>query len=144
MIDEFLGKLIITGNTIKKAYLCHSHIKKIKPGDILLFYRSKNQLLTSLGIVEEIFYNQIDPDTVFKEVGKRTVYSKNELEEMAKTPMLVILFIHSFHLKKPTKFAELMEWGILNGPPRSITEIDNKKYLTLKSKRIINGSINVN
>ncbi len=144
LIDEFLGKLIITGNTIKKAYLSHSNIKKIKPGDILLFYRSRNQNLTSLGVVEDIFYNQTDPERVFKEVGKRTVYSKKEIENMAKTPMLVILFIHSFHLKKPTKFAELLEWGILNGPPQSITEIDNKKYLKLKNKRIINGSINVN
>jgi predicted nucleic acid-binding protein len=144
LIDEFLGKLIITGNTIKKAYLCHSHIKKIKPGDILLFYRSKDQILTSLGIVEELFHNQTNPEDIFKEVGKRTVYSRKEIENMAKAPMLVILFIHSFHLKKPTKFTELKKWGILNGPPQSITEIDNKKYLKLKSKSIINGSFNVN
>jgi len=31
------------GNTIKKAYLCHSKIKTIRKGDIILFYRSKDR-----------------------------------------------------------------------------------------------------
>ena len=31
------------GNTIKKAYLCHSRIKSIRKGDIVLFYRSKDR-----------------------------------------------------------------------------------------------------
>ena len=38
-ITEYEGKFIIEGNTIKKAYLTHSKILKMKRGDIILFYR---------------------------------------------------------------------------------------------------------
>ncbi len=34
-------------NTIKKAYICHSNITKIRPGDLLLFYRGFRFLVLS-------------------------------------------------------------------------------------------------
>lgn len=42
----------IPGNTIKKAYLSHSPIRKIREGDIVIFYRSQDKQLTALGVVE--------------------------------------------------------------------------------------------
>ena len=83
---------IIEGNAIKKAYLSHSNIKKISPGDIILFYRTDDyQAITCLGIVEKIIPNLRDPNEIIKEVGKRTVYSPEDIKEFAdsESPTLV-------------------------------------------------------
>jgi len=55
-ITEYI-EFNIQGNTIKKAYLSHSKIRKIKPGDIILFYRSKDEkCITSLGVIDQVFF----------------------------------------------------------------------------------------
>ncbi|RLG23423.1 hypothetical protein DRN85_09380 [Methanosarcinales archaeon] len=131
---EHAGEFIIEGNTIKKAYLSHSRITKISPGDLLLFYRSRDRKeITSLGIAEEIYPNLQDKDEIMRRVGKRTVYSVDEIEEMAKKPTIVILFTWHFHLSNPLKLKDLIEMGVLTGSPQSITEISHEKYLHVKS-----------
>ena len=132
---EHTGGFIVEGNTIKKAYLCRSRITKISPGDLLLFYRSRDRSeITSLGVVEKVFQNLQDKDEIMRYVGKRTVYSVNEIEDMAKKPTIVILFTWHFHLVNPLKLKELMELGVLMGAPRSITQISHEKYLLIKSR----------
>ncbi len=129
------------GNTIKKAYLSHSIIKKIRPGDILLFYRSKDkQELTSIGVVESIYYSVDNPDEVWGLVGKnRSVYTLDEIKEICKKPTTVIIFRHHFNLDSPLSLKGLIEEGILKAQPQSIAEIDNEKYDRVKSIGGING-----
>ena len=132
---EHAGGYIVEGNTIKKAYLSHSKITKISPGDVLLFYRSRDlSELTSLGVVEKAFQSLQDKDEIMRYVGRRTVYSMDEIEEMAKTSTLVVLFTWHFHLANPLKMKELMELGVLMGAPQSITQISHEKYLLIKSR----------
>ncbi len=39
------------GNSIRKAYLCHSQIRKIAAGDAIFFYRSQDdQAVTAVGV----------------------------------------------------------------------------------------------
>ena len=82
----------VQGNTIKKAYLCHSSIKKIKRGDIVLFYRSgDDKSIKCMGIVETSFVSE-DINEVLPAIAKRTVYSCHEVKNMLKKRTLVILF----------------------------------------------------
>ena len=139
-IEEHQGDLIVEGNTIKKAYLCHPRTKKIKKGDLLLFYRSHDQhAITSLGVVDSIMYDLTDPKEVQKHVGKRTVYSKNEIIEMTKKPVTVILFRHHFHFARPFTYSELIKEGILFGPPQSISTISHENYRLIKKRSGIDG-----
>lgn len=132
-LTEHAGDFIVEGNTIKKAYLSHSTTTKISSGDILLFYRSRDRKeLTSLGIVEDVFFGSKDKDEIMRHVGKRTVYSVDEIEEMAKKSTVVILFTWHFHLANPLKLADLKETNVLTGAPQSITEISHEKYLMIK------------
>ena len=132
---EHAGGFIVEGNTIKKAYLSHSRITKISPGDVLLFYRSRDlSEVTSLGVVEKAFQSLQDKDEIIRHVGKRTVYSMDEMEEMAEKPTIVILFTWHFHLANPLKLKELMELGVLMGAPQSITQISHEKYLLIRSR----------
>lgn len=138
-ITEHLGELIIEGNTIKKAYLTHSKIKKISPGDILLFYRSIDRSeLTTLGIVEKVIVGLRNKEDILRYVGKRTVYTVKEIEEYTINPTTVILFNWHFHLRKPIKFKQLIDLGVLKGAPQTITEIEHNKYLIVKRKGGIN------
>ncbi|KKN69752.1 hypothetical protein LCGC14_0437810 [marine sediment metagenome] len=132
-IYEHAGKFIIEGNTIKKAYLSHSTSKQMKNGDILLFYRSEDdRSLLSIGVIEKIKYNMKDPTEILSIVGKRTVYSYAEIEEISKKSTTVILFNHHFYFKKPIKYKKLLNAQILRGPPQSITKIEHEDYQKIK------------
>jgi hypothetical protein len=132
-MSEFIGKFIIEGNTISKAYLCHSQTRKLSKGDLLLFYRSQDKKeLTSVGIVENVYYGLRDADKVLRLVGKRTVYHPQEIEEMVKKPTLVILFRHHFHFPNPIKLDMLKKMNIFENVPQSIMKIKHNKYLQIK------------
>ena len=133
MILEHSGRFIVEGNTIKKAYLCHSRISRLYPGDILLFYRSRDKILTSLGIVEKARVSR-DKNQILKMVGKRTVYTLREIEEMIKKPTLVILFQFHFYFKEPLSLSRLMELKVLRTAPQTITKIPHDKYSTIKKE----------
>ena len=139
---EHAGEFIVEGNTIKKAYLSSSRIRNLSPGDILLFYRTVDSEITSLGIIEKVLYGLQDKDEIFRNVRKRTVYSMTEIENMAKKPTLVILFKWHFHLPNPLKLKDLKTIGI--SAPRSIAQISDEKYLQIKMRGGIDERFTVN
>jgi len=132
-IPEHAGEFIIEGNTISKVYLSHSKIRRIWKGDILLFYRSKDKKeLTSLGVVENVFHDLKDKDQVVRLVGKRTVYTVEEIEQIVRKPTLVIFFRWHFDLPKPLKIAELKRLRVLPKAPQSIATLHHRKYMEIK------------
>ncbi len=142
VLSEYI-EMNIPGNAIKKAYLCHAKIKSLKAGDVLLFYRSHDQSkLTSLGIVERATILK-DARSIVLEVGKRTVYSYDEIEKMATKSVLVILFRHQFNLPKSLNLATLRSLGILKGQPQSIVEISDLAYKKVKSEAGIDGRFTI-
>ncbi|MGQ9647334.1 MAG: hypothetical protein ACUVWO_12450 [Thermodesulfobacteriota bacterium] len=54
-LREAAGELIVEGNTIRKAYICYGRSKKLGEGDVLLFCRSRDQMLTSVCSLDKIF-----------------------------------------------------------------------------------------
>ncbi|MBC7092068.1 MAG: hypothetical protein H5T50_09220 [Nitrososphaeria archaeon] len=144
-IPEFTGDLIIEGNTIKKAYLCHSKVKNINPGDIIIFYRSKDlKALTSLGTVEKAYYEQNNINKIMQLIEKRTVYTIKEVEKMSKKPLTIILFNFHFHLSNPINLETMRKMRILSTAPRTIYKISHKKYLLIKSKCGIDARYTIN
>ncbi len=131
---EYAGDFIIEGNTIKKAYICHSRTKRLQMGDIVLFYLSEQKEMTSVGVVEAVYRGLQGSDDIIRRVGKRTVYSMNEIEEIAKKPTTVILFRHHFHLKNVLSLRQLRAMGVLTGPPQSIVQITDESYMNIKTK----------
>lgn len=119
----------ISLNTIKKAYLSGSNVN-LKSGDILLFYESGKNGIGDIGIVET-FYKDLDLEGINKTIGKRSVYSVDELKDFANRKNSVILFIYNKKFKK-VSFEELMENKIIKGPPQSIQSLSHKNYLKLK------------
>jgi hypothetical protein len=71
------------GNTIRKVYLCRAQAKGLKPGDILLFYLSRDrrlaalQSLTTVGIVEQC-RESLSADELMVMTARRSVFSAAE------------------------------------------------------------------
>ena len=119
-------------NTIKKAYLCHAITQQIRPGDILLFYRSiDRRCVEVLGVVETTFRSQ-DPTEIQSRVAKRTVFIKEDLENIAKKSTLVVLF-RVVRITRPIKASFLESIG-LRGSFQSIRQISHQAYLQIRER----------
>lgn len=114
------------GNSIRKAYLSRSKIRRIAAGDILLFYRSGDlRAVTTTGIAEDTLVSQ-DASALARFVGKRTVYSYKQIEEMAQKDVLAIRFRQARSLNVPWEFDQLRKLGIMKRAPQSIMEVSGQ------------------
>lgn len=116
-------------NTIKKAYLCHSKIRQLKEGDILLFYRTKDRKsIQCIGIVEQILFSQ-DINMILSLVSKRTVFSSEDLKEILRKVTLVILFRY-IQIDRTISDKKLKQAGV-KGFIQSIRSITDEQYKEL-------------
>lgn len=126
------------GNSIRKAYLCHSGMSGIQAGDFLAFYRSHiRRGLFAFGIVEDVLRSaEADQLTAF--VGKRTVYNYRTIEAMCsdRRSVLAILFRQASVLSVAIGVEELKSVGIFKTAPMSIQRIGEgySEWLAVKAK----------
>jgi ribosomal protein S18 acetylase RimI-like enzyme len=127
------------GNTIRKVYLCKAQMKDVRPGDILLFYLSGNEIgsgqVRTIGIVEA--YREIgDPEHLLRATGRRSVYSADQQIAMVKdSPVKVLDFLLVGHLREPISLRALHDIGALSGVPQSICTLDKAAYTQLNVHR---------
>jgi len=113
------------GNALRKAYLCNSPTRQIRAGDVLLFYRSTDrQSVSAIGIVEDTL-RSADPDEIVRFVGRRTVYSPQEIAYMARSVrgVLSVLFRQDRFQEPPWTLENLRAVNVLRGWPQSITKL---------------------
>lgn len=111
------------GNSIKKAYLCHSPNKHLKSGDNIFFYRSGDvKGITAIGAIED-FLRTSNPNDIARHVGSRTVYSFDSIAEFCTKPTLAIRFRYVKGLNTPIRLNELIKSGVIKGAPQSIMKL---------------------
>jgi hypothetical protein len=121
------------GNAIRKAYLCHANVREIAPGSLLWFYRSESgQGIVALGVAEDVVRSR-DPDQIARAVGKRTVYSLDQIRLMCEKEVLAVLFRQARVFQPPIAAAQLVSGGVFTQPPQSITRIKPKGRAWLRS-----------
>ena len=91
------------------------------------FFFIGQRSITTIGVVD-YFSVSDDPAEISAQVSRRTVYSFEQIADMAKKEVKVILFRMIKHLQTPVAFKELKERGILSGPAQSIVRLDEAKY----------------
>lgn len=121
------------GNALRKAYLSNAKIRDIPPGSTLLFYRSADRpggsgAVHAVGVVESTI-RASDPVEVLEFVGRRTVYSAEEVSSMCKSGLIAVLFRQDRFIPTPWTLRELIEQSVLSGPPQAITRVKSKKGL---------------
>jgi GNAT superfamily N-acetyltransferase len=116
------------GNAIKLAYLCHAPVAAIKPGDLVLFYRTSDEkVITSVGVVEK-FAVLSDSAKVASLVSRRTVYSLEQIDAMAVRPTKVILFRLVEHFPKPVPLRALEKQCSIAPPIQTIRKIADDSF----------------
>ena len=129
-ITEY-SEINIPGNAIKKAYLSHSKTKRIRPGDILLFYRSHDmKAVTAIGVVDKVPIHTKEAEEVIRIVGNRSVYLNKEIKKMTSKPVLVTMFRHHLFFPHPLDLPYLRQYDI--PVPQSIIELNHKQYMAIK------------
>jgi len=133
-LPEYADEFVVEGNTIKKAYLSHSNIKRMGRGDLILFYRSEDeQAITSLGVVEAVYTGVEDAGQILQLVGKRTVFSREEIDKwVERSPVSIFLFRHHFHLMRSVNLERLIDGQVIKAAPQSVMEISSEKYAQIK------------
>ena len=116
------------GNAIKLAYLCHSKTQGLRPGDVVLIYRSGDErAITSLGIVED-YQALTDAAEIARLVSRRTVYTMQDIEQMARKPTKVMLFRLVRHFNSPPRHDWLQSNHVINGNIQSIRTLGTEAY----------------
>lgn len=127
------------GNAIKQAYLCKTPTKSVKPGDIIFFYRTIDDMaVTTYGVVDQ-FYMEAEAEKILQWVSKRTVYSYEDIQEMSgSSEVKIILFRLIGHLKVPVHLSVLRSAGVVNGSIQSLVTLNEVKTRTLLKEAQIN------
>lgn len=114
---------------IRQAYICRSDIKDVKPGDLLLFYRSKDEkAVTSIGIVEHFQIAQ-DPAELASLISRRSAFTSDEIAAMASRPVKVLLFRTAEHFPRAVRLDQLQKICEFTGPLNAIRQIQQDQLL---------------
>lgn len=113
------------GNSIRKAYLCHSGTRSIVEGSVLYFYRSHDwRSVTAVGVAEGTLVSS-SVDEITRYVGRRTIYTYPAIEEMTSQEVLAILFRQAHVLRERIPARSLQSAGIWRRPSQSITRLEH-------------------
>ena len=135
------GQTRTPGNTIRKVYLCRAKTTRLRQGDLIFFYMSKDenyassQSVTTVGIVGQVV-NVISTEDLIKQTAKRSVFSAEALEQMEASPVLpvkMIDFLLIGHIEPSVPLSTLVAKGIFSKrPPQSIAELGEGQYASLR------------
>ena len=130
-------------NAISKVYISRSIERSLRPGDIIVFYRTASggsayhtSVATTLGVVQEVILDIPSEAEFIRLCRKRSVFSDEELSKhwnwRRDRPFVVnFLYVYSFP-KRPNRKA-MMDAGIMGDAPRGFLELTDTHFSTLLS-----------
>ena len=137
--NDFLAKTPYR-YALQKVYISFSYERNIYPGDILLFYRTGvsgnakyTSVITSLAIIDEVISDFVTKEEFFKHCQNRSIFTKEELENMWKynrSNLLVVKFIFVKSLNNKVILKFLWDNNIIyyKKGPRPFTRINNNQF----------------
>lgn len=124
------------GNALRKAYLCNASTRLLEPGDPLLFYRSHDEkAVYVVGVCERTLVSR-DPLEIAATVGRRTVYSFEEIEQLtSRGEVLVVMFRQDRVLRgEPITLSEILGSGLARSWPQTIGRVRKEGIPWLKER----------
>ncbi len=138
-------------NAISKVYISRSINRDLKPGDIIVFYRTGGyykSVITTLGIVESIHTKIKDYDHFVSLCRKRTVFTDEELkfhwEYKPHNRPFVVNFLFAYSFPHRLNMKRLIELGIIRdveSAPRGFERLTNDQFNIIISETDSNESI---
>lgn len=106
-------------NAISKVYISRSFERSMKPGDLIVFYRTGGYyagVVTTIGVVENVALNIPDEQTFIKLCRKRSVFDDAELSKhwhYKRTSPFIVNFLSVYSFPKRPNLAELIRLGVV-------------------------------
>ena len=138
-------------NAISKVYISRSYNKDLRSGDIIVFYRTGGYyagVITTIGIVENVYTKIQDLDQFTRLCRKRSVFSteelKNQWEEKPNNRPFIVNFLYAYSFPKRLNMKRLIELGIIHdrgSAPRGFELISERDFDTIISETGSDGHI---
>lgn len=122
-------------NAISKVYISRSVERGLRPGDIIVFYRTKSgpgpahytSVATTLGVVQEVFLDIKSKEDFIQICRKRSVFTDVELtlhwDQSPYNRPFVVNFLYVYSLPTRPNLARLKSAGIVLEHPRGFEEL---------------------
>jgi predicted nucleic acid-binding protein len=142
-------------NALAKVYISRSFQRDLRPGDIIIFYRTKfggpahyTSVTTTLAIVESVNGNFRNFEEFRQACRKRSVFSDNGLMEhweyQRNNRPFIVNFLYAYSLPRRPNLQELRESKIVMGAPRGFEEISDPAFRELLRISNADNSIIIN
>ena len=130
-------------NALRKVYISRSIRRDMKPGDIIVFYRTKTpgtmayytSVATTLGIVERVVTSIPSLEDFIQLCRKRSVFSDADLakhwDHNTRQRPFMINFLHTYSLPKRPNLEALLTEGIITEPPRGFELLSDQSFTKL-------------
>jgi predicted nucleic acid-binding protein len=128
-------------NAISKVFISRSFERSLKPGDIVVLYRTGGyyeSVVTTLGIVENVITSVEDEQHFVSLCRKRSVFSDDELikwwNAQAQNRPFIINFLYAYSFPKRINLKRLIELGIVHdieSAPRGFKQISDDAFKTI-------------
>ncbi len=138
-------------NAISKVYISRSFSRNLKPGNIIVFYRTGGyykSVVTTLGIVENIHTNINNFEQFSSICRKRTVFSDEELKsQWDYNPLnrpFVVNFLYAYSFPNRVNMKQLIEIGVIKdiqSAPRGFEKLTDEQFDLIIKETGTNGNI---
>lgn len=99
-------------NSMRQAYISNANIKPLVRGSLVLFYRTRDyKEVTGIGVVDSS-YRSSDYYEILKSIRKITVYTDEEVADIAEREALVVIFQSVLHFHDKIDLACLHSMGL--------------------------------
>ena len=142
---DFMGK-DAQKYALQKVYISWAPERNINPGDLILFYRmgedgsnkKYTSVLTTMGMVDQIYYNFKTKDEFLKHCQNRSVFSKADLDyfwNRYRTNLMVLKFVFVKSLKSCLTLDYLQQLGVVEPTkgPRPFMRISDDVFKKILS-----------
>ena len=129
-------------NAISKVYVTRSIERSLKSGDVIIFYRTKDNaagfytsVTTTIGVVQNVVLDIKSSDHLIQLCRKRSVFSDQDLVDYwngnPNFRPFVVNFVYTYSFPKRLILRDLMQLGIIDSAPRGITLLSDSAFKTL-------------
>lgn len=128
-------------NALSKVYISRSYERGLRPGDIIVFYRTAepgksawySSVATSIGVVQEVIDGIPDLPAFLAACRKRSVFTDKELQahwDYSKSRPFVVNFLFVYSLPKRPTLEKLDGIGFVkaNNAPRGFMRVSDESF----------------
>lgn len=141
-------------NAIRKVYISRSIFRDLNSGDGVVFYRTggyHRSVVTTLGIIENVYQNIPDEETFVRLCRKRSVFSDEELRAhwnyRQNNRPFIVEFLYTYSFPRRPNMAALIQNGVIadvGSAPRGFERITDEQFNTILQLAEVNQSFIVN